>query len=487
MLQVTENEIKKRLAFDNPWWETGEVSTRYRDWPRRIFFGPFYDLLAKSTAKRAVVLMGPRRVGKTVMLIQSVQQLIDDGVKAKRIFYVSIDTPTYTDLSLEQLLGYFRDIHGHGVKAKLYVVFDEIQYHKDWERHLKSLVDSYPAIRFVASGSAAAALRMKSRESGAGRFTDFLLPPLNFAEFLNFTGVESDLIDGDTSEIIDMEGLNQAFIDYINFGGFPEAVLDDSVRAEMDRFIANDIIDKVLLRDLPSLYGIADSQELKRFFTALAYATGSEVTYDNLSQSSGIAKNTVRKYLEYLEAAFLIRRLHRVDENAKRFKRVTHFKVYLTNPSIRAALFGPVSADDPAMGLVAETAFVSQVTQTGLSAACHYGRWKNGEVDLVLLNLRSLKVNAAVEIKWSDRAWSRPSEELHGLISFCKKSGLDNSTVLTRSRSGTKTVEGIRLDFRPLPAMCHEMAKVVTDIMIEDGINPLLLERHIETNLKSDP
>lgn len=56
--------------------------------------------------------------------------------------------------------------------------FDEIQYLKSWEVHLKALVDRYPNLKFVASGSAAAALRLKSNESGAGRFTEFLLPPL---------------------------------------------------------------------------------------------------------------------------------------------------------------------------------------------------------------------------------------------------------------------------------------------------------------------
>jgi predicted AAA+ superfamily ATPase len=81
----------------------------------------------------------------------------------------------------------------------------------------------------------------------------------------------------------------------------------------------------VLLRDLPSLYGISDTQELNRLFTTLAYNTGNEVSIDELSKDSGVAKNTLRKYLEYLEAAFLIHRLYRIDENARRFKRAMHF------------------------------------------------------------------------------------------------------------------------------------------------------------------
>ena len=87
------------------------------------------------------------------------------------------------------------------------------------------------------------------------------------------------------------------------------------------RYIRNDIIDKVLLRDLPSLYGIQDVQELNSLFTTIAYNSGNEFTYDNLSETSGVSKNTIKKYIEYLEAAFLIRVIHRIDINAKKFKR----------------------------------------------------------------------------------------------------------------------------------------------------------------------
>ena len=69
-------------------------------------------------------------------------------------------------------------------KDQLYVFFDEIQYMKNWETHLKSLVDTRANIKAVVSGSAAAALKLKSDESGAGRFTDILLPPLTFYEYL---------------------------------------------------------------------------------------------------------------------------------------------------------------------------------------------------------------------------------------------------------------------------------------------------------------
>jgi DNA-binding transcriptional MocR family regulator len=81
------------------------------------------------------------------------------------------------------------------------------------------------------------------------------------------------------------------------------------------------------------------------------------ISLDTLSQRAGIAKNTVKRYLEYLEAAFLVKRVQRVGQDGRQFQRAHHFKAYLTNPSLRAALFLPIDAD---MGAMVETAIFGQ-------------------------------------------------------------------------------------------------------------------------------
>ena len=82
---------------------------------------------------------------------------------------------------------------GPGRGEVRYVFFDEIQYLRDWEIHLKVMTDDRPLTKVTVSGSAAAALRLRSQESGAGRFTDFLLPPLTFYEYLDLVD-ELDLV-----------------------------------------------------------------------------------------------------------------------------------------------------------------------------------------------------------------------------------------------------------------------------------------------------
>ena len=472
MREVTETEIKKRLAFDNPWWDEGEVDARFRDWPRRAYFDGFVGLVTEIDVQRAVVLMGPRRVGKTVMIQQTIQRLLDDRVPAANVLYVSVDTPVYTGRCLGDLLRLFQEVHEHGRKAELYVFFDEIQYHGNWEVHLKSLVDSFPSIRFVVSGSAAAALKLKSDESGAGRFTDFVLPPLTFAEFLRFRGIEDDLFDRN-QDPKDIDSLNAAFIDYLNFGGFPEAVMAERIREKMDRHMAGDIVDRVLLRDLPSLHGVTDTRELNRLFMTLAYNTGREINIDDLARSSRVAKNTLKKYLEYLEAAFLIRRIYRVDGNARRFKRQSHFKVYLATPCLRAALFGAVGADDESMGRLAETAIVCQIAPSALFRDLSYARWKNGEVDLVMIDPATHQVWLAYQVIWSDRAAAHPESELRSLIDFCTRKNPRTAWVSTRTATGTRDMGNLAIHFHPAAYQSYFWAKHLLGDQLSRDRHPL--------------
>ena len=78
-------------------------------------------------------------------------------------------------------------------------------------------------IKAVVSGSAAAALKLKSDESGAGRFTDILLPPLTFYEYLELLN-EGDIVTKPNFQTNDIKSLNEKFIYYLNFGGYPEVI-----------------------------------------------------------------------------------------------------------------------------------------------------------------------------------------------------------------------------------------------------------------------
>ena len=456
-----ERQVVERMRMDNPWWTTGMIPADIHQMRRRLYLDSFYAKVKTSTVRRGIVLMGPRRVGKTILIYHTIERLLAEGVKPQNIIYLSIDTPIYNGMALETLMNIAKQSLQKALTDEdLYVFYDEVQYLKDWEIHLKSLVDTYRSTRFVVSGSAAAALKMKSNESGAGRFHDFTLPPLTFNEYIHLQDLNNLIVpkkiewnhqEVDAFDTIDLPKLNQHFIQYINFGGYPEVVFSKEIQQDPGRYMRRDIVDKVMLKDLPGLYGISDTQELYRLFIHIAYRSGCEFSYEEMSQESGIRKGDIRKYISYLESAFLVKVIHRIDANAKRMQRITQFKIYLTNPSLRCALFSPLTETDKAIGSMVETALFAQRIQRAVEDIC-YANWKmgraNGEVDMVGLDRRNQKPSWAVEMKWSDRCFDAPGE-LKSLLSFMDKNHLLSAIVSSRTKYGTKNLENVSLTFIP--------------------------------------
>jgi predicted AAA+ superfamily ATPase len=466
LLPYSEQQILERLRFENPWWVTGQVEDYYGQMRHRLYFDLFYPLVTEQSVRRAVVLMGPRRVGKTVLLYHTVQGLLQHNVEPLKVAFISIETPIYNTIDLERLFQLSRQATGQTDPKDWYVFFDEIQYLKEWEVHLKSLVDSYPYTRFIVSGSAAAALRLKSNESGAGRFTDFMLPPLTFNEFLHLKDLDRLIVpkqiewEGSLAQFFgtnNINVLNEHFLEYINFGGYPEVIFSEVIQKDPGRYIRSDIVDKVLLRDLPGLYGIRNVQELNSLFTSIAYNSGGEISLEELSKNSGVQKNTIKRYIEYLEAAFLIKVVHKISNKPKQFQRATNFKIYLTNPSLRSALFAPLQPTDPLIGNMVETAIYAQWLHRDWFIP-YYARWNKGEVDVVGLDDKTQAPRWAVEIKWDNRCFDHPGE-LKALLQFLRENDLKSAMVTTLDKEGIKEVEGIRLQFVPAAVYAYTVGR----------------------------
>lgn len=465
--ESAERQAIARLKVDNPWWSEGSIRADFKAMGPRSYLELFHALVRNTRVHRSIILMGPRRVGKTVMIYHTIQQLIDEGVGPKNIVYVSVDTPIYNGILLEELMHAAFTSSGKAFAAneQYFVFFDEVQYLKQWELSLKSLADTYPNVRFVASGSAAAALKKSSIESGAGRFTDFSLPPLTFYEYVRLRHCENQLQESTLSwnghevhsfEPTDIAMLNATFVDYINYGGYPEVAFNTELQADPGQYIRHDIIDKVLLRDLPSMYGISDVQELNALFAMIAFNSGGEFSYESLAQNTGVKKETLRRYMEYFEAAFLLKKIHRTDDTAKRYQREHAFKLYLTNPSLRCALFLPITMEDKEIGNMVETAVFAQwIPRLGTNiayASWRVGRQAMGEVDIVGVNEARQKPDWAVEVKWTDRFFKNP-DELTSLRSFMAVNNLTQALVTTQTCSGLMSLPWGNLQF--MPTACY--------------------------------
>lgn len=469
--KISKSQVLERIQFENYWWRHETIEEDYYQMGRRLYFDIFKPMALDNTVNRAVVLMGPRRVGKTVMLHHTIQELLDRGVPAQKIIFITVENPVYTNIALEELFKYALESLGNQSPENCYVFFDEIQYLKDWEIHLKILVDTYRKTQFIVSGSAAAALKFKSNESGAGRFTDFLLPPLTFYEYIHINKLDYLMVPstmlwkGSSRSFYDttnIQLLNEHFVKYINFGGYPEIIFSPQMQKNPGRYIKQDIVDKVLLRDLPSLYGIKDVQELNRLFTTICFNTAHEFDYEDLSRTSGVKKHLIKTYIEYLESAFLVKKISRVNQTGKTFQREVKFKLYLSNTSLYAALFTPVViTNESKMGDLVETAIYAQWMHRDWFHP-YYAHWGKGEVDMVGIDDGTLKPVWALEIKWSNRYAEKPNE-LKSLIAFCTKNRLSSALVTTIDKKEQQVYKGITLQYVPCATYAYNVGKNTLD------------------------
>ncbi|MCK4730516.1 MAG: AAA family ATPase, partial [Candidatus Aenigmarchaeota archaeon] len=224
----------------NPWWKTGKVKEDLlKDYKRKL-----YPKISEYVDKKQILLIqGLRRVGKTVIMFQLIQNQLKK-TKPDNILYFSFDEVAY---DLKDVLKIYQEmILGktfEKTKDKIYLFLDEIQKVDDWENKLKVFYDLYPNLKIFISGSSSINLRKNSRESLAGRLFSFTLHPLEFDEFLELNGMDIKKIRAKPElwkrDILPM------FYRYIKFGGFPELATEKNENFARD-YILNSVIEKII-------------------------------------------------------------------------------------------------------------------------------------------------------------------------------------------------------------------------------------------------
>ena len=143
MQPIGIDDIRRRIERDNPWWSDSSKPIPEGSHSRRVYFASFKKLALDFSVRRATILLGPRRVGKTFMIKQLIHDAISDGFNPNSILFASIDAPIYAGMMLEKFVSLLPNIDTADPKI---IIFDEIQYLKNWEIHLKDLVDTYKNI-----------------------------------------------------------------------------------------------------------------------------------------------------------------------------------------------------------------------------------------------------------------------------------------------------------------------------------------------------
>ncbi|NPA21957.1 MAG: ATP-binding protein [Candidatus Micrarchaeota archaeon] len=372
------------LERQNPHWE-GLVELPYAK-KRWIW----EELLAQLNHPWIVGLFGMRRVGKTVLLKQLIAHLIQQGVPAKNILYFSFDE--WGGEFWEVIKAYEKRM-GKRVGRSHYLFFDEIQKVEDWQNKLKLLYDSSQPKIFI-SGSASALLKRK--ESLAGRLKEIIVEPFSFPEFLYFIDEEWDPALTEKMERLYWQWVKRPF---------PELVFHD-----YEGYVES-LIEKVIYIDIPRIYKVEETDRLFALVELVRKSPGFLIEYQKLSSLLGLGRNTVARYVKYLEDAFVIRLLYN----------------YSSNPFKSAKKMKKVYPYVPAFSLGDEPHTIETAVAFDLGAQFFYRDKEKREIDFIT-------PVAAVEVKYKNRIrW----EELQFLKEYATQSGLKGITI-TKSKIGEK-------------------------------------------------
>ncbi len=428
---TTKDSILKVLTAYNPWWKTGMVNPKMTRTYKRFAFYEAMKRLNETTIRRLVVLTGTRRVGKTTIQYQMIENLLAAGVSPRRIVFISMDHPMLKLSQFQDILDcYHENIYPN---QDVYYFFDEVQYAQDWDRWLKTIYDTQPDTNVVATGSASPVLIKGSRESGAGRWTIIQIPTMSFYEYCELLKIEKPEIPEDlkvtsllyktqferTQIMLQLSKVQNHFIRYLQVGGFPELALSDNdILAQ--QIMREDVVDKVLKRDLPSLYNIRNATELERIFLYLCNVSSDIVSIEAITKElNGVSRSTVENYIDYLESANLIYRSMPVDMAGKKILKARP-KIYIADAAIRNAVLmdEAIQTDSTEMGKVVETAVYKHIAafyyQIATSVGYFRGGKKNKEIDVVV-DYPNIK-NILVEVKYRDTA---PISDDDAVIEFC--------------------------------------------------------------------
>lgn len=303
----------------------------------------------------------------------------------------------------------------------VYYFFDEIQYAQDWDKWLKAIYDMQPDTKMVATGSASPVLVKGSQESGAGRWSAIQVPTLSFYEYCELLNVDRPDLPDDlkitpllyktqqerTQIMLQLSKVQNHFNRYLQVGGFPElALADNDILAQ--QVMREDVVDKVLKRDLPSLYKIRNATELERIFLYLCNVSSEIVSIEAIAKElNGVSRPTVENYIDYLESANLIYQSWPVNMAGKKVLKASP-KIYIADAAIRnAVLMDDSMLSDPVeMGKVVETAVYKHVAAFYYQQAASVGYYRGGkrgkEIDIVVEYSNSK--NILIEVKYREGA-----------------------------------------------------------------------------------
>lgn len=441
-MKIPKDELISILSPFNPWWKKSPISD-LPTWKRSAYYELIKWVISPPT-HRAIMLSGPRQVGKTTLLMQTINDLLEKGVPPSNILYATFDHPVFKLAGLEAVLEAWRELEPKG-EGPEYLFLDEAQFIKDFGTWTKHQVDFFKHRRIVFTGSAMPLIN-SGEESGVGRWHTLQISTLSFYEYLQIKKIDlpnvpkisqlASLWEASNKEIHSISEAAQVLIghfhEYLIRGGFPQTALIESI-PQAQRLLREDIIDKVLKRDMTAHFGVRKVLELEQTFIYLCMHDGGIQDLQTLSSNLGIPKQTVQNFINHLEQTHLLYKLAPFGYGKEILR--ARYKLYLADPAIAPALLmkgKTILEDSKALGMSVETAVFSHLKAHNATNHTRFSYWrdpKNKELDLILEISEHL---IPIEVKYESQAIT--VKDIQGLINFCRqKREIEVGYVLTKT------------------------------------------------------
>ena len=444
-MEIPKTELFAVLQEFNPWWQ-GQALADLPDWERSAT-QQVWKWVEDQATHRSLLLTGARQVGKTTVFRQTIRRLLKSGVEGAEILYATFDHPLLKLAGLQRTLQAWDELYPSTPGQKRFLFLDEIQYVPDWQTWLKHQVDFQRTNRVAVTGSASP-LRDASVESGVGRWETIPLPTLSFGEYLRLrnVGVGENIpplkslrslfgwTEADFSRVAKLaQPLTAHFHEYLLRGGFPEPALTNDL-ARCQRLLREDIVDKVLKRDMTALYGVRRVLDIEKIFLYLCYHDGGILDIPTLTQQlDGVNRQTALNFLDLFDSTHLIYRLkpHGYGKEVLRGRD----KVYLADAALPGAvlLLGRKLLQDPQrLGAAVETAFFKHVFTRYYGDTPRFSYWqdrKNRDLEVDLIAEMGNRL-VPFEVKYQDAAVTLKG--LKGMRLFLEERKVDQGYVVTQ-------------------------------------------------------
>jgi uncharacterized protein len=393
-----------------------------------------------------ILIVGSRQVGKTSLLYLLVQYLFDQKeLLDDNLCFLDLEDPADLELAGLSPEDLFNALKLRGKKwdkkRPIYIILDEIHLLENPARLIKLLVDHYPQASLLATGSSSTGVRQKFSDSLPGRKQEFFLPPLNFGEYLEFVGKENmrkylfeiDDLFNEGIKLIStqlastlLHDIQRDLDEYIVYGGYPGVTLTKDAGMKKRRLGA--IFNDYVRKDLGSIFSIEHLNQFTRLVKILAAQTGGLLTYSHLASALGLNQRTIGRYMDILEATFILTRLFPYRTNIKK-RLIKAPKTYFYDNGLRNIALGdfaPIQNRSDKGELAENMIFQYLLRKAQIPDDLELSFWRTstgGEVDFIWNDI-------LIEVKGGNFTGNPP----RAILSCMKDTRITKALILNKNR-----------------------------------------------------